>query len=299
MDIVRLYKDFGVTYYTEGHKHTRPGWVNTECPFCTGNVGVHLGWNVVEEYYVCWRCGWHPPLKTLSAILELPQQKVREIVVHYGVNRSVLNYKAKDKKEFRLPTGVQELGESHKEYLLSRKFNPDTIQKLWGVKATGPISKIDKISYKFRIVIPFFWNGEMVSFDSRDITGKQKEKYQACPKEYEKVEHKHILYGNQEAWQSTGIGVEGPTDVWRMGELSCATSGIKYRPEQVKVIAHTFKRFAVVFDDDPQAIVQANKLVAELRFRGVDSWREPIKGDPGGLSDKDAKELVNRIMKRK
>lgn len=46
MDIVRLYHDYGVDHRTEGHKHCRPGWVNTECPFCEGNKGFHLGWNI-------------------------------------------------------------------------------------------------------------------------------------------------------------------------------------------------------------------------------------------------------------
>jgi hypothetical protein len=51
MDIIGLYRDFGIEHRTEGHKHCRPGWVNTECPFCTGNAGLHLGWHIEEEYY--------------------------------------------------------------------------------------------------------------------------------------------------------------------------------------------------------------------------------------------------------
>ena len=69
MDIIRLYRDYGIDHKAEGHKHTRPGWVNTECPFCTGNPGMHLGWNLKEEYFFCWRCGWHAPITTLSELL--------------------------------------------------------------------------------------------------------------------------------------------------------------------------------------------------------------------------------------
>ncbi len=58
-----------------------------------------------------------------------------------------------------------------------------------------------------------------------------------------------------------------------------------------------FRRIAVCFDDDPQAIVQANKLVSELRMRGIEAFRVPIVGDPGAMSQADADKLVKEIMK--
>jgi hypothetical protein len=50
-----------------------------------------------------------------------------------------------------------------------------------------------------------------------------------------------------------------------------------------------------VYDDEIQAQSQAKKLVAELRFRGVDAWNVSIQGDPGSLTNKKAKELLNYI----
>ena len=50
MDVLRLYQDYGVDHLTEGHKHCRDGWVNTPCPFCSGNDGYHLGWNLYDNY---------------------------------------------------------------------------------------------------------------------------------------------------------------------------------------------------------------------------------------------------------
>ena len=91
--------------------------------------------------------------------------------------------------------------------------------------------------------------------------------------------------------------MEGPTDVWRMGVNSVCTSGIKYTPAQVRILAKNFKRIPVIFDDEPQAIIQANKLVADLKFRGVNSFRVDIKGDPGGLSQSEADYLVKQLIK--
>lgn len=296
MDIIRLYRDYGVDHKTEGHKHCRPGWVNTECPFCTGNPGYHLGWNIQEEYYFCWRCGWHPPVKTISILTNLNELEVQKILPSYGINRTVLKQKITEKQIFELPSHLTHLKTLHKKYLRSRGFDPAELQEKWGLMGTGNYSKLGNVSYKFRIVIPFYWNGEIVSFDSRDITGKQLNKYQACPIEYEKIEHKSILYGNQEKWDpQLGICVEGPTDVWRMSELAFATSGIQYTQKQLRLIASTFKRVAVLYDDDPQAQKQAKKLVADLKFRGVNAWNVVIKGDPGALTDKEARKLIKEI----
>jgi DNA primase len=118
----------------------------------------------------------------------------------------------------------------------------------------------------------------------------------ACPKDRELIPHKEILYGKQEYWKDNAICVEGPTDVWRFGVRSFAVSGIKFTPKQVRVMAKMFKRVAVCFDNDPQALIQANKLVGELKFRGVDAFRVDIEGDPGSMKQEDADYLVKQLI---
>jgi hypothetical protein len=78
---------------------------------------------------------------------------------------------------------------------------------------------------------------------------------------------------------------------------ACATFGIKYTKEQLWVIDQTFDRVAVCFDDEPQAVLQANKLVKELVFRGHDAFRVPIVGDPGSMKQSEADYLVKQILK--
>lgn len=297
MDIIKFLRDFGVDHLTEGNKHCAKEWVQVHCPFCSGSQNWHLGWNIQEEYWNCYRCSWHPTLKTFSALTNMPEWEIKSILPSYGINRTILYKKEIVKEPFEFPTGTGKLSESHLQYLIKRGFNPDKLVKLWDIRGTGPMSKLDQIPYKFRILIPFYWNGEIVSFDSRDITDKQQEKYMACSEKRETMGHKQILYGNQEYWTDTGICVEGPTDVWRLGVHSFATSGIKYTPAQVRIMATTFKKIAVMFDDEPQAQIQAKKLIADLKFRGVDSWNVKIKGDPGSLPDYEAKQLIKSIIK--
>lgn len=296
MDIERLYRDYSVDYLTEGHKHCSEGWANTVCPFCTGNPGYHLGFSIEDNYFYCRRCGHHHITEGIAGVLRVSKYEAYTLIKQYGVNLSKVKRVKKEKSPFKLPTDLHTLLPHHKKYLIKRKFDPELIENEWNIQSTGALSKLDKISYKHRILIPFYWEGKIVTFDARDVTDKQQNKYQACPKKYEEIPHKDILYGNQEKWIDIGICVEGPTDVWRFGSISFATSGINYKSKQVRTIAKHFKEVAVCFDDEPQAIKQANKLIADLKFRGVKSYRVPIKNDPGSMNQKDADSLVNDIL---
>lgn len=301
MDVVQLYQDYNVDFVTEGHKHARPGWVNVECPYCTGNPGYHLGYELEGNYYYCWRCGWHPIVPTIAQLLNLSLPETSKLIRQYGLTLSrIVTPKVKIRnKVHRLPSNVDILKSNHKHYLHDRGFDPDKLEREWKLFGTGPVSLLDHLNFKHRIVIPIIWNGEEVSFTSRDITDRHPLRYISCPQDRELIPHKHILYGKQETWStnSTSICVEGPTDVWRFGIRSFATFGIKYTPYQVREMARIFKKIFVCYDDDPQAVVQADSLVAELKFRGVDSVRIPIEGDPGGMKQEDADYLIKQLIK--
>jgi len=301
MDIIKLYQDFSIPYQTEGHKHCRPGWVNIECPLCTGeHEGLHLGFHLDGNYYSCYRCGGNSIYKVLSALLKITNYKeLKAIIERYDTvilksKEPLVKMRA---KAHRLPSNCEPLQANHRHYLEKRGFDPDYLESTWGLLGTGVYSKLDNIDYKHRIIIPFYWEGKQVSFDSRDITGKDPGRYKACPKDRELIEHKHILYGKQTEWKDSIILVEGCTDVWRLGVKSASVSGIKFTPKQVRVIAQIFKRVAVCFDDDPQAKIQANKMIAELKFRGVDAFRVDIEGDPGSMKQEDADYLVKQLIK--
>jgi hypothetical protein len=301
MDIIRLYQDYTIDFVTEGHKHARPGWVNVECPWCTGNPGYHLGYELDKDYYYCWRCGWHPIVPTVSRLLKIREAEGRELVRLYGllIAKRIEEPAIKSKKEFQLPLYVDVLRESHKRYLESRGYDPERLEQIWNLMSTSPLSTLDGISYRNRILIPFLWNYKMVSFDTRVTSNRlpHEYRYKACPKSRELIEHKHILYGRQEEWRETGICVEGPTDVWRLGTASFATSGIQYTPEQLIVMARTFKRIFVMYDNEPQAQAQAKKLVADLNFRGVESAIVKIAtNDPGSLPQSDADYIVKQLL---
>lgn len=299
MDITQLYDHYGVPYATDVDKHYRPGWINTECPYCSGNPGFHLGFDLAEPHYYCWRCGWKPVVSTVAILLKVTEQEARIILKRYDITApayQVAKIKPIKTRIAQLPYGLCTLTPLHLNYLKKREFDPDKITRIWSIIGTGPMSQLDNIDYKHRILIPYIWDGEQVSFTARDVTGKNPVRYRSCPADYERVAHKDILYGKQEAWGHTGICVEGPTDVWRFGLNSFATSGIEYTARQVRLMSSLFHRIFVVYDDDPQAIVKGKELVSELKFRGVDAYHVPIVGDPGGMKQDDADHLVRNLL---
>jgi hypothetical protein len=303
MKILQLFNDYNVQYQTEGHKHCTPGWVNMECPFCTGNPGLHLGFHLHEHYFKCWRCGWHPVVETIAKLTKLSERQAREIVREYKgppVRKSEYTMTRTPRlKAFKYPSNTDILYLQHQRYLENRGFDPFKIENEWGVLGTGPVSSLDGIDYKHRLIIPIYWDEKPVSFQGRTISTGVEPKYLACPIDRELVHHQNILYGRREAWAKTGICVEGPTDVWRLGTDAFAIFGIgqtNYSSKQVRLIAQHFERVAVIFDADSQGIKQANKLVSELLMFGVDAFFHPLEsGDPADLSEDDAQHLVQEV----
>ena len=299
MNIEKLYQDYSIDYPTEG-KHFRDGWINCRCCWCDDS-SYHLGYNTDENYFSCFRCGHHFVDDTIRMLLGVNMAEARKIMKAYGGNTlSIKEPKVIIRaKAFKLPSGTGDLQKQHRQYLEKRNFDVEKLEYLWDLKGTGPVSVLDDINYRHRIIIPFYWTDKIVSFDSRDITGKHRSKYMACPKERELVPHKSILYGYQQQWRDTGICVEGPADVWRLGTDAFAVSGIKYTQMQVRAMAKAFKRVIVIFDDEDQAQTQADKLVADLRFRKIEAFKieSIIAPDPGSMKQSDADYLVKQLIK--
>jgi transposase-like protein len=314
MNIIQLFEDYNVQYYTTGYKYCRAGWINVDCPFCQGNPGPHLGFHLETNHFHCWRCKAHFNDVTIAALLHVNLYDAKQIIRQYGGKTT--NIKTVDKvkvnlKSFKFPSNSNELQNIHRKYLLeSRSFDPDFLIKTWGLLGTTFSSKLSTgvslnrkiLDYRFRIIIPFEWDNKIVSFDSRDVTGQHIAKYMACPADREIISHKDIVFGKQSAWGSTGICVEGPFDVFRFGINSFATSGIEYTPAQVRIMAKQFKRVAVCYDgpsgtsQEAQAENKAKDLIAELKFRNVDAFRVKFDGDPGEMNQNDANYLVKQLI---
>ncbi len=140
-------------------------------------------------------------------------------------------------------------------------------------------------------------NGQLISFQGRDITGKNEAKYLPCAKADEVIPHKQVLYG----WdaiphnQKSCIVVEGVFSVWRMGIGTLATFGASYFPSQVRLLAWRFDKIFIMFDGDMAGRRDGEKLGTELSAMGkeVQILDMPNELDPSDLSQ----QLADKIRK--
>ena len=292
-------EDLSLEVASSSHKHSQKGWIQVECPFCEGNEGFHLGFNISKQFFNCWRCGWKTIEKVVGHFSGITRKDaIKEVVDNYPL-RGV----AQEGDEFiqradkvTLPFGSKYLSPRHKAYLKKRGFDPDELIKTWSLKGTGPVG-----GYKLRVIAPIHHRGVLISYQGRDITDKQKLRYKACSKENELIDHKDTLYGFDEAvaLSKSVVVCEGITDVWKLGPGAVATFGTQYKPKQFMLLSQ-FKEIYVLFDCESTAQETAMKLATECSAM-TGAHVELIQlsgGDPAELSNLEAKELMNELLNR-
>lgn len=297
-DCRKFFEDHGIDY-SDGesqHKHCRPGWINIECLFCTGNPGLHLGYNEMSGYFRCWRCGYHSIDEVLKALLGVPWSKAKDVKTFYGGKTGrqipVFSPKYKDVK-VALPEGTGPLKRRHKQYLRERGFNPKILEDIWNICGTGGYGK-----YKERIIAPIYYKGELVSYQGRDITGKSDIRYKACRKDDEKILHQEVIYGHDLTDKHSIVLVEGIIDAWRLGPGAGATFGLGISSGQLKILSKYKNIFTCRDFTDPQAIKEAEMITAELSLLGCNVemiWIEEGT-DPGDMKQEDADWLMRELL---
>lgn len=297
-DIVRFYQDHKIDYSTEG-KNCQEGWVNICCPFCEDKSN-HLGIQINKPTKVkCWRCGSHNLLEVLENFTD---KKVSVIYREYETEKNALDSVVIEKKvgksykeivdEFydnseSIPKFFQ-ANNPYIKYIVNRKFT-NKLEDDWGIRAG-----IESGDYRYRLMIPIFHDGQIVSFQGRDITGKQEEKYKTCAGTY----INNYLYGLGYIHNDRVIICEGVTDVWRLGKGNAvATFGINFSNEQIKLlIKQNIKRALIYFDSEHQAQEQALKLKGTLEMFNIECLNFTIKElDPADLNKKEVSDVIKLL----
>lgn len=291
---VNFLNDYNISISDSG-KNTQRGWINIQCPFCGDDIN-HGGINLKNNYYNCWRCGWHPLPELISNLIDCSIKEAKRIMLYYSKkSRNIKKEKENKKAQFiKFPEGSGELKKAHRDYLVQRNFDPDKLIKGYSLKGTGHIG-----NYKFRIIAPIYFNGKMVSYQGRDITNKSPVRYKACSKQKEIIHHKNILYNFDNAVSyKKCVLVEGITDVWRLGPGAIGTFGTSVTAPQ-KLLLKEFEQVYILYDNEEEAIKKAKMLSTELQSLGVDVYVINYDGanDPSELSQDDANYFMGDIMK--
>lgn len=280
--------DLGVEYKESG-RNVSSGWLGLQCPFCSDH-STHLGLNLKSNMFSCWACGEHGSIVKLikeikeisfhkselllkpferESVLDLPQDKNTTSAILGGRSGGVLKY----------PSPLLEtMPEPHRQYLLSRHFDPDLIAKKYQLKFTYNTG-----DYRFRIIAPIFRSEKAVSWIAGDVIRKgSSPPYLKCPLEWSPVPANNCLY-NLDSVKDVAVLTEGMTDVWRIGDGAVASMTKSINSEQVmELVKKGVKKVFVMYDADAidRSRIAANKLRG---FFSVDVL-ELDEGDPADLS---------------
>lgn len=299
-DLITFLEDYDIPY-KEQVKNVGTGWIGlSECPFC-GAGGYHFGVNIQSKGFSCWVCGENKGglPRLIRSILNISKREVGPIIQKYGAE--ILDFELRETgSRVILPNNVEPLKKRAKSYLKKRNFDDLTINE-YDLQETGiysllkiPEKQIEQ-NFKFRIFIPITMNGELVSFTARDYTEEQSPKYQHPVLEAVRIPPSSCLY-NIDSVKKRAVVLEGPTDVWRMGQATTSIQGKILTKEQIRMLAEKrLERLVILFDEnaEEQAALAANQLrglADDIRIARLDH------GDPGELTTIEAIKIKRELL---
>ena len=175
---------------------------------------------------------------------------------------------------------------NHKEYLEKRRYDPDYIETVYGVKGTDWTHR-----YGARIYVPIIFKNELVSYQGRYIgSNPDALRYITAKPENERRFHKHILYNFDNCRGDRIVLVEGIFDAWRLGAGACATFGTSFMDEQL-LLLKPFRRVYFLYDSEPEAQAKAKKAVQTIQpLLNGKAYLVDLGtgGDPDDLTQNDA-----------
>jgi len=297
---VKEYLDSRGIYYDESGKNVQEGWIGVNCLWCEDESN-HLGIDLENKGINCWRC----PVK--GTIIKLIMKVERcsfasslRIVRKFSHISALTDRRSQGpeqmpnaQKQLELPRlSENQLLQIHSDYLHSRNFDPQFIFDKYRLRCNGPVG-----NFNLRLIIPFYTRKRLVTYTTRDVTGKARIPYIHCSKVKSILHPKDTLY-NIDTVEDTALVLEGVTDVWRMGDGAVATMGDKFTAKQVTLLKN-LKRCFILYDTEDEAQENAERLAYNLSVTVPDVHVLGLgDGDPADISPDDAKSIRKEIFGR-
>jgi DNA primase len=291
--------------FKEAGRNVQKGWIGIQCPFCDDH-STHLGISLESRGINCWRCtAKGSVLKLVMKLEHCSMEKAVALMLNFAhIDSSVdvrslgllsLPKRAELSNVADLYKEAQDkLLPIHQQFLESRNLDAEYIFKKYKLKSVDHKGK-----YKFRLIIPFYENRQVVTFTTRDVTNRTNDRYIHCPEALSIIPPKQTLY-NVENAKDTALVVEGPTDVWRIGDGAVATSGDKWTLKQALMLTK-FHRVFILFDPEPVAQENAEALACKIAYSMKGKEVQVLSldsGDPGSMAEDDVRSLRREIFGR-
>jgi len=286
-DVVAFLQDHGIPYDLRVNR----GWANVQCPHCSDG-SKNGGWNISQGYYHCWRCGGHEAVFTVSRILRVNQVDAEKALSPYEGRTAILESlnRVASKTKIDFPFGP--LTKMERKYLKGRGFDPKHLQEKYGVASGGIVGP-----WAYRIIIPFFVNKKVMSYQGRDITGTSKIRYKNLAIEQSVQNLKHLIYNIDNCTGPIAHVMEGVTDVWRFGDGFVSTQGTSMDAAQIKLLARRFRKVVFLFDPEVEAQQKARRYASSLAVLGVEAEIVDLEldHDPGDCSDEEVESIKREL----
>lgn len=283
-----LLKKHGIKYWTSGN-NVGDNFINVNCPYCT-DASNHLGIAKSNLRLSCWRCDVRGNLhKLLNTLVDVPYSEYKEVI-----NKKAIKVEDDTEKQttssivnIKLPPSTVPIEEAKNnllhDYLQKRNLSLKLCKKYnLGFCRYG--------EYALRIVIPVYLRGTLVAFQTRDTTGKAKEKYKTSPS-LKSIPINQCLYNFNRTASKVYIA-EGVFDVFSMGNDCVATFGASLSESQKNLLLDAnIDEATIIWDRD--AYLKALKIGKELccLIPKVKVLKLPENQDPGDLGYEKIKEI--------
>lgn len=286
MNFRDILNEYNIPIAPDNHHHTRPGWINIDCPLCGRHSDkFHLGYSIAGNYVNCWKCGNHNLIYSLMELTGESYKKIKKLLSGLDIEKFE---KPKPKGKLVLPKGLLDRHPAHHKYIKERGFKWHRTRNLWRFKCLALHPKLS-----WRIFIPLIHRGKMVSWTTRAISkSKRVVRYISAGENQESIPHKELLYGEDYARHAIVV-VEGVFDVWRIGQGAVATFGTGFSSAQIERMAKYPVR-AICFDNEPEAQKRAKRLVNDLSVFPGDTYNVVLDAKD---ADKESKKNIKRLRR--
>lgn len=315
-DVIQFLTERGIEHRVGPAKNVKAGWVGVDCVFCGDDSGKHLGINLSNGHYACWRNNAHRGAIAylVAHILRCSINDAKKVTGEKsaptpgGHSWAELAALAAPKQATSIVKPVKLLPEFKPllgnaggakrffDYLVSRRFNPADLPAFCRrfhihYALTG--------EFAYRLIFPVFdGSGVLRGWQGRPI-GKAETRYMSYPSGPDLKQY--LFNGNELSQGGKNLWVvEGPVDCYKgafyggKDNRFTATMGVGYSPAQVGQlyrVAPKFENRFVLFDKGAYSAAMALcGELAKFSFKAVEI--PPGREDTGALFPVEVKPVL-------
>jgi len=303
--IISVLEHHEIQYWTYG-KNVSEDSINIQCPFCDDHSN-HCGIFITTLGYHCWRCNRTGTFDFLIAyVTRRPVAECTEEIASFGISfgrdaveqiLDLLDPPTEEQDgdhpdEISLPSFFEPVTLETRFPLLDQYLNRRNISRETLMEHQCGICTVGECMN--RLVVPVYFQGELVSYQAADMTGRSDVKYRTAHNEINQ-----FLYRWDQIDPTLGylILVEGVLDAWRVGGNVVATFGTSLTTQQRTLITDAQIPY-VLLCWDSDAWIHAREEMEELLpyIPNVGMVQLPIGEDPDSYGYERTWNEINRTL---